>query len=132
MFKQDQAPSLFINKNICELGCGLGAVSLLLTQLCAYSKVINPKTFILATDGDDDTLDLLQENIKINFPDSPSFSQLHTEKLWWGIETAKSILKKNHVFVPTCFDVILASDVVYEDEQVQPLVDCVATLLQSK
>ena len=43
---------------VCVVGCGLGMVSILLDKMKVCSS-------ILATDGDDSTMDLLRENIRL-------------------------------------------------------------------
>jgi hypothetical protein len=64
-------PQIFLNKSVCELGCGLGMVSILLDKMDVCESII-------ATDGDDDTMDLLHENIKI------TGSTIQATKLYWG------------------------------------------------
>ena len=48
-------PQKFRSKTCCELGAGLGLVSILLDKLDICS-------FLLATDGDEDTMNLLIDN----------------------------------------------------------------------
>lgn len=73
---------------------------------------------IVATDGDEPTLALLQENIHDNH------SQVFHSKLYWSrdIEAFK-------VEFPDRFEIMLAADVIYEEDQVQPLIDTVSALL---
>lgn len=65
-------PHRFGNKYICELGCGLGLVSILL------EKMNLENTRIVATDGDEPTLQLLIENKVENECD------FETAYLYWG------------------------------------------------
>lgn len=108
--------ALFVGKTVCELGCGLGVVSLLLAKVGVAQCVI-------ATDGDDDTMDLLRENV-----DREKCSSLVCcQKLVWGDPSGGSEnLLQSH---PKRFDFLLAADVVYEDDQVLPLVQTAGDLL---
>lgn len=65
-------PHRFANKYICELGCGLGLVSILLEKMALEN------TRIVATDGDEPTLQLLIENKVENECD------FDTAYLYWG------------------------------------------------
>jgi predicted nicotinamide N-methyase len=58
---------------------------------------------IIATDGDDDTMDLLHENIKL------TGSTIQATKLYWG----KDVDNFTEMF-PSGFDVVIAADVIYE------------------
>jgi len=79
---------------------------------------MHPPKLIVATDGDAATLDLLQDNI------STTGSSIVCSKLYWG--DLKAFIQE----FPEPFDVLLAADVIYEDEQVEPLVNTVATILR--
>ena len=110
--------SLFQDKTVCELGCGLGMVSILLAKM-------NKTKILVATDGDDDTMDLLRENIKLtNCADNSIISM----KLYWG-EQETDIFKKQFV---DGFDILIAADVVYEKEQISPLILTCSRLLKGK
>ncbi len=65
-------PHRFQGRYICELGCGLGLVSILL------DKMALPKTKIIATDGDEPTMQLLIEN-KVDCE-----CDFDTAYLYWG------------------------------------------------
>jgi len=115
-------PSLFQSKSVCELGCGLGMVTVLLAKLGVAQCVV-------ATDGDDDTLDLLQENIL----SSECVGQVAVEKLYWGTEShIKNIIHKYHPITANGFDILIAADVVYEQEQIEPLISTVSSMLSRK
>lgn len=67
-------------------------------------KVTDP-AYIIVTDGDEDTMELLSRNIVA------TQSRVSCEKLWWG---------KHHEFAgrnSSGFDIIIAADVIYEVEQ---------------
>ena len=71
-----QAHILLKDKDVCELGCGLGIVSILLSKL----KVAHS---VYATDGDDDTMTLLHDNIQ----SSNETDNITARKLYWGEHT---------------------------------------------
>jgi len=104
-------PEKLANKSCCELGAGLGLVSILIDKL----QVV---TSLLSTDGDEDTMNLLIDN-KIE-----NECQFDTSYLYWG--DFEDVLSS----YPSKFDVIVAADVIYEVEQVAPLLDTVAALLK--
>eukprot|EP01037_Dinobryon_pediforme_P023678 gene23678-25190_t len=104
-------PQKFRSKTCCELGAGLGLVSILLDKLDICS-------FLLATDGDEDTMNLLIDN-KIE-----NFCGFDTSYLYWG--DFEDVLSS----YPDKFDIICAADVIYEEEQIVPLIETVAALLK--
>lgn len=104
-------PEIFESKTVCELGAGLGLVSILLDKLCVCSNLV-------VTDGDDDTLQLLIENKVDN---EASFD---TSYLLWG---EHEDFLSDHV---SLFDVLIAADVIYEEEQIVPLFQTVKALLK--
>jgi predicted nicotinamide N-methyase len=89
-------------------------VSILLEKL-RVSKLV------VATDGDDDTVDLLIRNINAN-----NEQRIAAHKLWWG-ECDEFCSQ-----YPDNFDVVCAADVIYEREQVAPLINTVATIMKRK
>mmetsp|Transcript_19596 Transcript_19596/g.18933 ORF Transcript_19596/g.18933 Transcript_19596/m.18933 type:complete len:286 (-) Transcript_19596:470-1327(-) len=105
-------PQIFVDKSVCELGCGLGMVSILLDKMGVCESII-------ATDGDDDTMDLLRENIKT------TGSTIQATKVYWG----KDLNGFKETF-PTGFDIVIAADVVYEEEQAIPLIETVVKILK--
>lgn len=106
-------PTKFSNKSVCELGAGLGLVSILLEKT-------NSASYIVATDGDDDTIDLLNANKIAN---NASFL---VQKLYWGGADDALLLQQ----YPDKFDMLLAADVIYEVDQVVPLISSVCNLLK--
>eukprot|EP01033_Poteriospumella_lacustris_P014758 gene14758-10555_t len=107
-------PHRFGNKYICELGCGLGLVSILL------EKMALEHTRIVATDGDEPTLQLLIENKVENECD------FETAYLYWG-QDEDFVQEYCHAGK---FDVLLAADVIYEDDQVLPLITTASRILK--
>lgn len=98
---------------MCELGSGLGLVSILLDKLQVCKELV-------VTDGDEPTLDLLIEN-KVECE-----CDFTTAYLYWG---------QHEDFAseyPAKFDILMAADVIYEAEQVEPLISTVRALIKGK
>lgn len=105
-------PDRFNGKIVCELGAGLGMVSILLDKLHVCRQLVS-------TDGDDDTVDLLLRNV--NSCDSKDIA---VSKLYWG---------DHDVFVatyPDKFDILCAADIIYEREQIEPLISTVTQIMK--
>jgi hypothetical protein len=103
------------NKHVCELGGGLGMVSILIHKLNVAKSVV-------CTDGDDVSLKLLNEN-----NDSTGCADgengMKVAKLYWG---EHDDFLKEHPLI----DTIVAADVVYEEEQIQPLLSTTVAILE--
>jgi predicted nicotinamide N-methyase len=99
--------SEFKNKNIIELGCGLGLVGITGTAMGGN---------VLFTDNDPQALGFTQINFKRNFK-RPASVQL----LDWR-NPAKSQL----------FDIIIAADIIYEERWLEPVLDILDHNLSSK
>jgi hypothetical protein len=97
-------PERFHNRSVVELGCGLGMVSILLHKMAVAATIV-------ATDGDADTMELLRNNLAT----TGSADGVDARKLYWGDESDTAALLAAY---PARFDVVIASDVIYEDEQV--------------
>ena len=93
--------------------CSLGMVSILLHKMHVCRQLVS-------TDGDDDTVDLLRRNV--NECDATAIS---VSKLWWGQWEEFTTLH------PSKFDVLCAADVIYEREQIEPLMSTVAQIMKS-
>jgi predicted nicotinamide N-methyase len=104
-------PDRFNDKAVCELGAGLGLNSIMIEKCCTCSELVS-------TDGCEDTVKLLIDN-KI---DNDCF--FSTSYLWWGEH--EDFLSE----YPTGFDVLVAADVIYEEEQIEPLLSTVSVLLR--
>lgn len=104
-------PDRFNDKTVCELGAGLGLNSIMIEKCCTCSELVS-------TDGCEDTVRLLIDN-KI---DNECF--FSTSFLWWGEH--EDFLSE----YPNGFDVLVAADVIYEDEQIEPLLSTVNDLLR--
>ncbi len=76
---------------------------------------------MLATDGDLDTVQLLRENI------SRTEVEVEALQLQWGSDPSGAL-----AYAPEGFDVLLAADVLYEDDQIDPLLQSCCDLLSGK
>ena len=170
-------PEFFRGRRICELGAGLGLVAVLLEKLgyCSSSdhdqdpsdsagggggggngsgSSNSVEGWLVATDGDEATLELLRQNKADN---CCSFG---TEFLYWG--QCGAFLRRNcctndsnssssssngssgsgsssaaatSAFAASDaakFDLVVAADVIYEETQVEPLLDTVTQIMKRK
>lgn len=99
-------PELFRQKNILELGCGLGLTSMVL-------MLQNPAS-LLCTDYENDALVLARKNFSKNQVCQPHFKWLDWRK--------PQLNKK--------YEIIIASDVLYEERFFQPLLDLMYNYLE--
>ncbi|KAF0748456.1 hypothetical protein AaE_007343 [Aphanomyces astaci] len=97
MFKH---PHLFAGKRALELGSGLGLCGILAWHLGAQ---------VLITDGDDESMVLLEENCKLNGLDTDVCCQ----KLLWGEDLTPE--------TQGTYDVLIGADIIYEKDYVGPL-----------
>ncbi len=93
-------PGLWPGRRVLELGCGLGLPSLVAARLGAD---------VTATDFHPHNGPLLLASAREN-----GLSRLRYERMDW---------RRPHL--SGTFDILLGSDLIYEGEMVQPLVDCV-------
>ena len=106
-------PSVLTDRNVCELGGGLGMVSIFVHKLGITKSVV-------CTDGDDVSMELLRANAEET---GCTEEGMLTEKLFWG-QHEEFLDKHPNV------DFILAADVVYEEEQIEPLLTTSQAILQ--
>ncbi|KAG1701580.1 hypothetical protein DVH05_010881 [Phytophthora capsici] len=99
----------FAGKSIIELGSGLGLIGILASYLTDKQVVI--------TDGDDDTIELLVANCKLNGVDD----RVQCRKLLWGVDLDQITDK---------FDTVLGADIIYEQEHVVSLFETAKYLLK--
>ena len=99
-------PGVVAGKSVAELGAGCGLVGMVAARLGAAS--------CLATDGDDRCLGLLRENVERNgLSDACA-----VRKCLWGVDD-----------LGATFDVVLAGDVLYKRELVDPFLAAVDAAL---
>ncbi|EFA77851.1 hypothetical protein PPL_09349 [Heterostelium album PN500] len=119
---------LFVDKNVLELGTGVGICGLIASR---YARSV------LLSDGDTATFDQLNKNIELNShlynvngPSSSSLSQSKKPKaikLRWGKDETLEQLKSDLCFQP--YDIIIGSDLIYQDSSIEPLFYTVNQLL---
>lgn len=102
-------PRIVAGKRVLELGCGCSGIC---SMVAAKSADL-----VVATDGDTQALNLLNQNVAQNLKSS-LFAKLMTRKLEWGnrddIEAIRRLNDKG-------FDIILGTDVTYISEAITPL-----------
>ncbi|GAU47960.1 hypothetical protein TSUD_06940 [Trifolium subterraneum] len=69
-------PNIVAGKRVLELGCGSGGICSMIASRHANQ--------VVATDGDDSSLDLLAKNVASNI-ESPLLNKLTTKKLEWDV-----------------------------------------------
>lgn len=88
----------------------------------------NENTTVVLTDGDTDALVQLRQNVTLN---STGHSEMIScRQLLWGESNAHAFIRQQQGQQP--FDVILASDVIYVPEVVDPLFATVQTCLRRR
>ncbi|XP_039137524.1 LOW QUALITY PROTEIN: uncharacterized protein LOC120275095 [Dioscorea cayenensis subsp. rotundata] len=101
-------PSIVSGKKVLELGCGSAGIC---SMVAARSAEL-----VVATDGDKESLNLLNENIAANVEPN-LLTKLVVKKLLWG--NTDDI--KGHQGSRGGFDVIIGTDVTYNSEAISPL-----------
>ncbi|KAG6574551.1 uncharacterized protein IUM83_07242 [Phytophthora cinnamomi] len=91
------------------MGSGLGLIGILASYLTDQQVVI--------TDGDDDTIELLVANCKLNEVED----RVQCRKLLWGVDLDQ---------IQDKFDVVLGADIIYEQEHVVSLFETAKYLLK--
>lgn len=106
-------------KDVLELGAGLGLCGILSHKLGANKVVLS--------DGDTDTLQEMRQNVTLNtnIRHVCPHTNIRCEQLIWSKR-----LKEFQEHFGT-FDVILASDVIYVEEILEPLFATVVTLMNA-
>jgi predicted nicotinamide N-methyase len=106
-------PAAVSGKLVIELGCGTGLCGLVASRLGAKA--------VLVTDGVDAILERAQRNIDANAKDG----KIRTRKLQWGTNAVEEQLRGK-------FDVVLASDVLYQSSAWRALGATASDLLKPK
>jgi methyltransferase-like protein 6 len=115
-------PSIVAGKRVLELGCGSAGICSMVAASFAQ--------FVVATDGDVESLDLLQQNISSNLePDL--LNRVTIRKLFWGDEddvmTVRDLSAND-----AGFDFIIGTDVTYNPDAVLPLFKTARELISGK
>lgn len=111
-----QQHEMLQDKNILELGAGLGLCGILVQSIALKSRVY-------ITDGDTETLVKLRENIIEN-----KMETVYCRQLLWGRKDSEEFLKFSD---GELFDVIIASDIIYSPVVVEPLWQSIEVLLKN-
>jgi len=104
-------------KSVLELGAGLGICGILAHKLGASCVVL--------TDGDTKTLNALRQNVALNCHSDPTSSTILCKQLRWG----RHLSEFASSFCVPKFQLILGSDVVYAQDQLEPLFTTIVALL---
>lgn len=106
---------LFKNKKILEIGCGVGLCGIVTVKICCPS-------FYLFTDScDSGVLENCRRNCKLNI--SPSTGDLEGDTLPENVAIRKfDWTRPEEDIVLSHWDFIIASEIVYDDEDISPIV----------
>jgi len=113
-----QKPELCRGKNIIELGAGIGLLSLICAKLGAKS--------VIATDVNPDVIERLNLNIESNrnILNKENLTIPQARKLDWN--------EKNlDITLYNCLDLIICADVIYNPENIEPLVNILSLFLNA-
>ena len=122
-----QHPSLIRNQNVLELGAGTGFLSLFCSLALGAKSVI-------ATDGADQVLDGLQQNLSLNaapFDTNHEPSRPTVRKLRWEDTESLDAALTTDDGAPLIPDTILGADVSYHSDAHPPLAKLLAKLSRS-
>lgn len=115
-------PSILAGKRVLELGCGSAGICSMVAATVAQ--------FVVATDGDAESLDLLRENTASNLePDL--LKKILIRKLFWGdkddLKAVRELSSDG-----TGFDCIIGTDVTYNPDAIFPLFKTARELISNK
>jgi len=110
----DKNMNLFENKKCIEVGAGIAVCALLIAKYCNQSNVV-------ATDGTDIVVDLINENIK----NEKCEGIISSDKLKWGKNETSA-----YVQLHGSFDLVFGSEIAYDENCIDALVETVSILLK--
>uniref|UniRef100_A0A0D9VPF4 Methyltransferase type 12 domain-containing protein n=1 Tax=Leersia perrieri TaxID=77586 RepID=A0A0D9VPF4_9ORYZ len=115
-------PSVVSGKRVLELGCGSAGICSMVAASVAQ--------FVVATDGDAESLDLLRDNIASNLEPN-LLKRILIRKLFWGdkddLKAVRELSSKG-----TGFDCIIGTDVTYNPDAILPLFKTARELISSE
>lgn len=114
----------FRNKRILELGCGTGICGIALLRMAslhAEGESTTKRTFVTFTDSDPEALALCQRNCELNQLQQQQKECYAVESLTWGNSSCSRM---------SSFDTVLATDVLYDIEQLEPLLQTTRACLR--
>jgi predicted nicotinamide N-methyase len=107
----------YAGKSACELGAGLGLVGILAAKMNIFGT-------LRITDGAPTECSMLRDNLTRN----GLVEELAAELPWEDVHAAEKV--KAEASCAEGFDVVMGSDIVYEDDCIGPLVQSVLRLLK--
>jgi predicted nicotinamide N-methyase len=110
-------PELVKGKRVLELGAGTGICSIVSSKLGAVQ--------CLATDGDEQVVELLDKNVQVN----EAQGVVTARSLFWGDEPSAQTLTEEFPGAFQDVDIVLAGDVLYKSELLPLLFATVTRLL---
>lgn len=110
----DKNIDYFDNKKIVELGSGIAICSLFIAKYGKSKKIVT-------TDGSDIVIDLIKENSKLAGCDN-----VECELLSWGRMSSKSFVEEHETF-----DIVMGSEIAYNENCIDALVITVNELLSN-
>lgn len=112
-------PSIVAGKTVLELGCGSAGICSMVATRSAE--------FVVSTDGDTETLDLLKLNIVANLEPDQHNKMIVKELVWGNKEHIAAIkdLRNNE----GGFEMIIGTDVTYVPEAITPLFETARELI---
>ncbi|KAF0927904.1 hypothetical protein E2562_036881 [Oryza meyeriana var. granulata] len=115
-------PSIVAGRRVLELGCGSAGICSMVAASVAQ--------FVVATDGDVESLDLLRENIASNLEPN-LLKRILIMKLFWGdkddLKAVRELSSDG-----TGFDCIIGTDVTYNPDAILPLFKTARELISSE
>ncbi|KAL6659902.1 hypothetical protein ACP70R_002024 [Stipagrostis hirtigluma subsp. patula] len=115
-------PSIVAGKRVLELGCGSAGICSMVASSFAQ--------FVVATDGDAESLDLLRQNISSNLEPN-LLSRIMIRKLFWGnkddVKAARELSGND-----SGYDCIIGTDVTYNPDAILPLFKTARELISEK
>lgn len=114
-------PSIVAGKRVLELGCGCSGI-------CSMAAIKSAAENVVATDGDEKALPLLNQNIASNLAPS-ELEKLTTKKLEWGNKEQIEAIKDEN---KGGFEIVIGTDVTYVAEAILPLFETARALISSQ
>ncbi|CAN6310668.1 unnamed protein product [Urochloa humidicola] len=115
-------PSIVAGKRVLELGCGSAGICSMVAASFAQ--------FVVATDGDAESLDLLRQNISSNLEPN-LLDRVMIRKLFWGNKDDVRAIKELSGS-DTGFDCIIGTDVTFNSDAILPLFKTARELISDK
>ncbi|WVZ55430.1 hypothetical protein U9M48_006090 [Paspalum notatum var. saurae] len=115
-------PSIVSGKRVLELGCGSAGICSMVAA--SFTQ------FVVATDGDAESLDLLRQNISSNLEPN-LLNRITIRKLFWGNKDEMKAVRELSGD-GAGFDCIIGTDVTYNPDAILPLFKTARELISDK